>query len=143
MIAHNVLFDFTCIFCLFFLLASCQPIDFVLSLWEYSFCLPTFWCSKFAIYTKHFWISFIFWKVSSFSSLVFFFLFWSCSILRRNTQSAFRYQVRRSTLVLCNYPKAWMTTLGLFGMYYCNKVFHWCFAIMYSVYRCNKHSQAS
>lgn len=73
----------------------------------------------------------------------FLFFFWSCSILRRNTQSAFRYQVRRSTLVLCNYPKAWMTTLGLFGMYYCNKVFHWCFAIMYSVYRCNKHSQAS
>lgn len=75
--------------------------------------------------------------------LWFSFFFWSCSILRRNTQSAFRYQVRRSTLVLCNYPKAWMTTLGLFGMYYCNKVFHWCFAIMYSVYRCNKHSQAS
>lgn len=43
----------------------------------------------------------------------FLFFFWSCSILRRNTQSAFRYQVRRSTLVLCNYPKAWMTTLGL------------------------------
>lgn len=107
-IAHNVLFDFTCILFLFF--SSHLVGQLILSL---VFGNMVYACQHFDVQDSQFipnTFQFLFFKVSSFSSLINFFL--SCLILRGNTQSVFKYQVRRSSLVFCNYLESWVTIFG-------------------------------